>query len=95
MEFNVCCVAQFGIKRLKIGVQMVGQNAVLTSKNALELLSQKSISQSVCMALKLLLTFNHLHGMYTTLEWHANRINWKHSNFYMRKVLQKLLHKLH
>ena len=37
---------------LKHGVRMVGQNAILTSYNAFECLSQESISLSVCMAFK-------------------------------------------
>ena len=40
---------------LKNGVLMVGQNAVLTSGNVLEeLIHQKSVSQSFCIAFKLL-----------------------------------------
>ena len=40
------------------------------------------------------LTFNHSHGMKMTLEWHANDIGKKNLNCPIRKVLQKLLHKL-
>ena len=35
-------------------VRIVGQNAILTSQNAFEWPSQESVSQSICMAFKLL-----------------------------------------
>ena len=69
---------------LKNGVR----NAVLTSYNALEWLSQKSVSLNLfAWHSSSYMTFNHSHGMYMMLEWHANRISWKHSNCSIRKVL--------
>ena len=82
-------------KTLKNGIRMVSQNTIPTSQNALERLSQKSIYLNpFAWHSTSYMTFNHSHGMYMTLEWHANRKSWKHSNCSIRKLLQKLLHKL-
>ena len=82
-------------KTLKNGIRMVSQNTIPTSQNALERLSQKSIYLNPFAWHSIsYMTFNHSHGMYMTLEWHANRKSWKHSNCSIRKLLQKLLHKL-
>ena len=46
------------------GVRMVGQNAVLTSYNAFEWLSQESVSlNAFAWHPNSYLTFNHSHGM--------------------------------
>ena len=59
----------FWYQTLKNGVRMVGQNAVLTNLNALERLSQKSVSLNpFAWHLNSYLTFNHSHGMYMALE---------------------------
>ena len=66
---------------LKNSIQMVGQNAVLTSKNALKWLSQESASVNPFVwHSNSYLIFNHLHGMYM-LEWHVEGISWKHLNY--------------
>ena len=63
---------------LKNGVRMVGQNAVLTSLNELERLSQESVSLNpFAWQSNSYLTFDHSHGMYMTLEWQANGISGK------------------
>ena len=49
---------------LKNSIRMVGQNTVLTSWNALERLSQKSISLNpFAWHSNSYMTFNHSHGM--------------------------------
>ena len=66
---------------LKNGVLTVGQNAIVTSQNALEWLGQKSVSLNPFgWHSNSYLIFNHLHVMYIALEWHANRVSGKNSN---------------
>ena len=73
---------------LKNGVRMVGQNPVLTSYNALEQLSQESVSLNpLAWHSNSYLTFSHSCGMYMTLECNANGISGKKSNCFIRKVL--------
>ena len=51
-------------QKLKNGVRMVGQNAILTSQNAFEWLSQKTISFNLfAWHSNSYLAFDHLHGM--------------------------------
>ena len=72
---------------LKNGVGMVGQNAVLTSKNALERLSKESVSLNP-FAWHSNSYIRHLAIRITcTLEWYANGINRKSLNCSIRKVL--------
>ena len=72
----------------KNDIRMFGKNAVLTSWNALERLSQKSVSlKPFPWHSNSYLTFNHLHGMFMTLKWHAHGISWKHSNCSIQKLL--------
>ena len=67
---------------------MVGQNAVLTSQNALERVIQQNVSVNpVAWHSNSYVTFNHSHGKYMKLEWHATGISWKHSNCSIQKVL--------
>ena len=69
---------------LKSGVLQVGQDAVLTSKNALEWLRQKSFSLNPFVwHSNSYLMFNHSHGMYMASGWHNNGISGKNSNFYI------------
>ena len=75
---------------LKNGVLMVGQNAILTSSNALERLSQKSVSPNPFVwHSNSYLMFNHSYGMYMALDWHANRISRK---IQIVPLLQNLVH---
>ena len=61
---------------LKNVVLMVGQNAVLTSQNALERLSQQSFYLNLFVShSNSYLTFNHSHDMYMTLDWYAHGIS--------------------
>ena len=70
--FQVRCAIWY--QTLKNGVLTVGQNAVLTSQNALEQLSQKSVSVNQFLwHSNFYLMFNHSHGMYMALEWHSKR----------------------
>ena len=68
---------------LKNGILTVGQNAVLTSQNALEQLSHKSVSLNLFVwHSNSYLTFNLSHGMYMGLECCTNersRTNWNSS----------------
>ena len=65
----------------KNGVPTVGQNAVLTSQNALEWLSQKSVSLDLFVwHSNSYLMFNLSHGMYMALECHTNERSRKNSN---------------
>ena len=58
----MCCAIWY--QMFKNDIQMVGQNAVLTSKNAFEWLSQESVSLNVfAWHSNSYLTFTHLHGM--------------------------------
>ena len=60
---------------------MAGQNAVLTSQNALKRLSQKSVCfNPFAWHSNSYFTFNHWHSMYLTLECHASRMSQGHSN---------------
>ena len=78
--FSFDCVNAIWHQRLKNGVQMVCHNAVLTSYNAFEWLSQESVSLNLfSWHSNSYLTFNHLHGMEMTLEWNANGISGKTS----------------
>ena len=73
---------------LKNGVRVVGQNAGLSSLNALEWQSQESVSLSpFAWHSNSYLTFNHSHRMYMTLEWHANGMSGKNSNCPIRMML--------
>ena len=75
---------------LKNGIRIFGQNAVLTSWNALERLSQKSVSLNPFpQHSNSYLTFNHLHGMYMTLEWHTHGISRKYFELFHSKVAVK------
>ena len=66
---------------------MFGQNAVLTSQNAFEWLSQESVSfNPLAWHSNSYLAFNHSHGIYMTLEWPANGISGKNSNCLIRNV---------
>ena len=65
---------------LNSGVLLVGRNAVLTSKNTLERVSQESISLNPFVwHWNSYLTFNHSHDIYMTIEWHTNGISGKNS----------------
>ena len=58
----MCCAICY--QTLKNRVQMVGQNAVLTSYNAFESLSQESVSVNrFAWHSNSYLTFNHSYGM--------------------------------
>ena len=60
---------------------MAGQNAVLTSQNALKRLSQKSVCLNpFAWHSNSYFTFNHWHSMYLTLECHASSMSQRHSN---------------
>ena len=57
----------------KNGIQMVSQNAVLTSYNAFEWITQESVFLNpISCYSNSYLTFNHLRGMYIALERHEN-----------------------
>ena len=72
---------------LKNGIRMVSQKVVLTSKNAFEWLSQKSISLNLfAWHSNSCSTFNHSHGMQMTLEWYANGIGGKNPNCPIQNV---------
>ena len=61
-QYVMHCVIWY--QTLKSGVRMVGQNAVLTSQNAFEWLSQESVSFDLfAWHSNSHLTFNHSHGM--------------------------------
>ena len=66
---------------LKNGVPTVGQNTVLTSYNALQRLSQKSVSLNpFWWHSNSYLMFKHSYGMYMALERHTNGRSRKNSN---------------
>ena len=77
---------------LKNGVPKVGENAVLTSWNALEWLSQKSFSLSPFVWYSnSYLMFNLSHGMYMALECHTNGRSKKNSNCFIAKKIATLI----
>ena len=78
-QYVVRCAIWY--QMLQNGILTVGQNAVLTSWNALEQLNQKSVSLNPFVwHSNSYLMFNHLYGICMALEWHTNGISKKNLN---------------